>query len=152
MTEKPSGNLINPKFVKWSQDMDARFKRKDGVFGPPLFDEKPSKRNWRLFKKGFVWGKLSPSLFPTLTQHWFLLFAIARWVSDHDCDGLICGFPARNAARTEASEGTSRIANHVWACHRLCIRKLRSFHQALSDPQTCHGQIPRQPGTKRHGV
>ena len=63
MTEKPKGYLINPKFVKWSQDMDARFKRQEGVFGPPLYDEKPSKRNWRLFKKGFIWGKP-----PSLTQ------------------------------------------------------------------------------------
>ena len=30
--------------------------RKEGQFGPPLYDESTSSYRWRIFKKGFSWG------------------------------------------------------------------------------------------------
>ena len=30
---------------------------KPGEFGPPAYDEKLSSYRWRIFKRGFTWGK-----------------------------------------------------------------------------------------------
>jgi hypothetical protein len=46
-------SLRNRKDVAWVDEEGT----KPGEFGPPLFDEKSSYYKWRMFKRGFTWGK-----------------------------------------------------------------------------------------------
>ena len=41
----------NRKDIAWVGELKPR------EFGPPPYDEKPSSYRWRIFKRGFIWGK-----------------------------------------------------------------------------------------------
>jgi len=44
-------SLKQRRDVGWVEEM------KKDKFGPPAYDEKPLYYKWRLFKRGFTWGK-----------------------------------------------------------------------------------------------
>ena len=67
--QKSISNVLNLHHVMWFADPDRGSDAEKGetkdTFGPPLFDEKSRTRRWRIFKRGFVWGKW-PSLAESL--------------------------------------------------------------------------------------
>jgi hypothetical protein len=59
-------SLRKRRDVGWVEDM------KKEAFGPPAFDEKPLYYKWRMFKRGFTWGKHR-----SLLQIGFMLSSVA---------------------------------------------------------------------------
>ena len=47
-------SLKKRKEIAWVDEEGT----KPGEFGPPAFEEKGSSYKWKVFKRGFTWGKL----------------------------------------------------------------------------------------------
>ena len=77
---------------------------KAGEFGPPAYDEKHSSYRWRVFKRGFSWGKCL-----------FHLYSLSRIPTSIERDGAVSVLLVHGAARTVRSFPLPHTALILWS-------------------------------------
>ena len=135
--EIPGSNLVNLKHVQW---FALPAPGEEEKFGPPLFDEKSRARSWRLFKRGFLWGKYyeienQDNLIDCV--HFFSYRRLSYYNPDRTNGAVLTFHGSREKTDKRALRATPDVRFH----RRLRNGNIRDLCQALSHSQASYGEV-----------